>query len=196
MMLKIYGLIGDCPALSLALNHNSHGGYYCCWYCMVEGNYIDNKVQYNYDKSIKMRDSASFTDHSKQAEQCWKTFFGRLGLSVFQDLVDIPLPKSLITDYMHVSLLGEGKMVCKYLYKLMKPAQRRQLDQQMHSQKFPHHFNRKIKSFGEGHHKYKSMIENIVSSLNVLELSKCEVFFFSVPYLWFELKWILIDLLI
>jgi hypothetical protein len=70
MMLKIYGLIGDCPALSLTLNHNLHGGYYCCWYCMVEGNYIDNKVQYNYDKSIKMRDSASFTDHSKQAEQC------------------------------------------------------------------------------------------------------------------------------
>ncbi|CAM4791381.1 unnamed protein product [Rotaria magnacalcarata] len=154
MMLKVYAMIGDCPALSMSLNHNSHGGYYCRWYCKVKGKHIYKKRQCYYNINRAIRDSFNFASDSREAARLQTKVNGRLGISLFEKILDIPLPKSVIADYLHVTLLCHSKAICLYLYNnVMKLAERKQLDQRMLRQQFPHFFNRKVRLFSEGYHK-------------------------------------------
>jgi hypothetical protein len=156
MMVKVYGIIGDCPALKLMLNHISHVGYYCCWFCKVEGIHVNGKRQYYYQNNFPVRDSVNFLSDSKRAQYEKSNINGRLGISVLDKVVDIPLPKSIIADYLHVTLLRHGKTICQYLYKkIMKPHQRTALDKKMTKQRFPNFFNRKIRSLSDPYLKYK-----------------------------------------
>ncbi len=38
ILIDIYGFILDSPGRSDALNMKSHGGYFCCPYCLIPGN--------------------------------------------------------------------------------------------------------------------------------------------------------------
>jgi hypothetical protein len=179
VMLKVYALIGDCPALSMALNHNSHGGYYCCWFCKVEGVHVNNKRQYYYDQNTPVRDELNFSLDSRKAEYLQTKIHGRLGVSIFEKILDIPLPKSVIADYLHVTLLCHAKSVCLYLYKkVMKPNQRMQLDQLMSVQQFPHYFSRKLRLLSEGYIKsIFIIIENICLSIVYFRATEIRNFF-------------------
>lgn len=152
IMIKVYGLIADCPAMNLALNHISHTGYYCCWYCKIKGGHIINKRQYYYDEKIPSRETVDFTSDSRRAEYLQRKINGRLGVSIFNEIVDIPLPRSIVTDYLHTTLLGHGKTVCRYIYnKVMSPRERIMLDKRMSIQKFPHWFQRTIRTINSTH---------------------------------------------
>ena len=148
----VYGLIGDIPALNLAVNHNSHVGYYCCWYCKVEGTHVNNKRQYYYDENVALRNEYDFAADSRRAECLKKTVFGRHGISIFDKILDLPLPRSIIADYMHSTLLRHAKAICLYLYKKhMRPADRILFDKKVSTQRFPHFFNRKIRALNESY---------------------------------------------
>jgi hypothetical protein len=151
-MIKIYGIIGDTPALNLILNHKGHGGYSCCWYCQIKGLYTGSKMQYYYDKNIALRSESDFSTDSRNAENLKTTTNGRHGISILEKIVDIPLPRAIIADYLHMTLLGHAKTICLYLYKYyMKPKTRIQFNEKIYVQRFPHFFNRKIRTFEESY---------------------------------------------
>lgn len=138
--------------MNLILNHNSHVGYFCCWYCKIKGIHINGKRQYYYNENIAPRCQDSFANDSKNAQHLKAKVNGRHGLSILENVVDIPLPRSIIADYLHVTLLGHAKTIFFHLYKkYLKPAERNQFDKKVYKQRFPHFFNRKIRTFSETH---------------------------------------------
>jgi hypothetical protein len=150
MMVKVYGVIADCPAMNLVLNHKSHVGYFCCWYCLIQGEHVNNKRQYYYNENIQVRNKFDFENDSRQAEYLRTSINGRHGVSILNSIVDISLPYSIITDYLHVTLLRHAKTICIYLYKdVLKPKERLELDKKMSIQQFPHFFNRKIRTLNK-----------------------------------------------
>lgn len=150
--MKVYGVIGDTPALNLILNHNSHMGYKCCWYCEINGIHMNSKRQFLYDKNVPLRTEHSFIINSKEAEYSKKKVNGRIGISILENIVDIKLPSSIIADYAHVSLLGHAKKTMRYLYTYyMKPKERESFDKKINAQRFPHFFSRKIRPINETH---------------------------------------------
>lgn len=151
-MVKVYGIIADCPAMNSILNHISHNGYYCCWYCKIEGEHVINKRQYYYDENIPVREASDFTVDSRRAQTLQANINGRLGISMLDKILDLPLPKSIIADYLHTTLLGHGKTVCRYIYdNVMTRSERILLDKKMFIQKFPHFFNRTIRTINSSH---------------------------------------------
>ncbi|CAF4250825.1 unnamed protein product [Rotaria socialis] len=123
----VYGLAGDCPAIKLATKHISHQGYICCWLCYTHG---IHKLNMNFIQK-------------KQKKQ--KNIYGHLGRSPFSVVFDIPLPRCIVIDYMHVSLLRHTRTIIQYIYQeILKPKQRDELDDLFRHQAFPHHVNRKM----------------------------------------------------
>jgi hypothetical protein len=150
IMVKVYGVIADIPALNLVLNHKSHGGYDCCWYCKIQGEHVNHKRQYYYDEKVVLRNEYDFALDSRKAHYLQVDTNGRHGISILDKILDIPLPKSIIADYLHITLLRHAKTIMIYLYKEhMRPKNRVQLDKKISVQRFPHFFNRTIRTFNE-----------------------------------------------
>ncbi|CAF5035386.1 unnamed protein product, partial [Rotaria sp. Silwood1] len=80
------GLIGDCPAIKLALNHIGNNGYYSCWYCKIEGVHMCNKRQYHYEEVPTMRSINSYRSESKEAEVKGENINGHLVPIFYQHL--------------------------------------------------------------------------------------------------------------
>ncbi|UJR12986.1 hypothetical protein I4U23_000012 [Adineta vaga] len=105
-----------------------------------------------------MRSEYDFAMDSRKARYFQDTINGRHRMSILENVVDIPLPTSVIVDYLHVPLLGHAKALCLALYRNhMKPKQRTQLDEKIYSQRFPHIFNRKIKVLDQPYLKVTEM---------------------------------------
>ncbi|CAF4114537.1 unnamed protein product [Rotaria sp. Silwood2] len=148
--LVVYGLTGDCPAIKLATKHVNHQGYWCCWFCYIQGIHIDNKRQYYFQNELVLRSTTEYAHYSEKAERTNKNIFGHLGVSPLATVFNIPLPRCLIIDYMHVSLLRHTRTVIQYLYqKYLKPKQRNELDELFRHQPFPHFCNRKMRPVKE-----------------------------------------------
>lgn len=147
--LKIYGITGDCPALKKILNFIGHNGYDCCWFCFIHGQHIHNKRQYCYQQPINLRSRQNYLKDSTEAHRTKSRVNGHLGRSVIHDLVDLPLPDSIVIDYLHVTLLGHVKTISIDIYNHLTPLQRTIFNDQLRKQQFPHFFKRKIRSFTE-----------------------------------------------
>ena len=104
---KVYGCIGDSPALKLMSNMIGRNGYYSCYYCDIKGIYVQKarKRQYSYTPSIKYRSVNSFYSLSREAQLKRQNIFGHLGISILENVLDVPLPHGILIDYAHVSLL-------------------------------------------------------------------------------------------
>ncbi|CAF1478903.1 unnamed protein product [Rotaria sordida] len=148
--IHVYGLTGDCPAIKLVTKHVNHQGYWCCWFCYKRGIHIDNKRQYYFEKRLILRSTTEYAHYSREAERSNENIFGHLGVSPLSLILDIPLPRCLVIDYMHVSLLRHTRTVIQYLYqKYLRPKQRNELDELFRYQPFPHFFNRKMRPVKE-----------------------------------------------
>ncbi|CAF1295528.1 unnamed protein product [Rotaria sordida] len=104
------------------------------------------KRQYYSENHIRLRDERRYELESIKAVKTSSNVYGHLGRSILHDLLDVPLPHSIIVDYLHVSLLRHTKSIVKQIYKNLSPLQRTKLDTCLRSQKFPHFFNR---TFGQ-----------------------------------------------
>ena len=147
--LKFLAITGDSPALKLALNFVGHGGYWCCWLCYLKGVHVAGKRQYYYEMPINHRNAREYLQESIQAEKEGRDIFGHRGVSLIHKILDIPLPQSVIIDYLHSTLLGHAKAVILDIYKKLKPAEREAIDPKLKNQACPHFFNRKMKPISE-----------------------------------------------
>jgi hypothetical protein len=147
--LKIFAVTGDCPALKSVLKFIGHGGYWCCWVCYLRGVHDGGKRQYRYESPIELRATDVYFKESCQAEQDGQPVFGHRGISPLHRILDIPLPQSIIIDYVHATLLGHGKTIISAIYAKLKPVQRSIVDLELKGQPFPHFFNRKIRPISD-----------------------------------------------
>ena len=138
--LKVYGITDDCPALKKILNFIGHNGYDCCWFCRIHGQHEGGKRQYYYRRPIQLRSKQKYLNESTEAHRTKSRVNGHLGRSVIQDLVDLPLPDSIVIDYMHVTLLGHFKAISIDLYNRLTPLQRTIFNEQLKRQRFLHFF--------------------------------------------------------
>jgi hypothetical protein len=160
--LKIFAITGDCPALAKILSFTGHGGYNCCFYCYIHGEHIDNKRQYKYQSPLVLRRSHSYLQQSLMAHDKKITELGHKGLSVLQPILDVPLPDSVLIDYMHVSLLGHAKACILSLYQRLKPFERVEIDEKISQQQFPHYCNRKMRCINKFANVKANEIKNIL----------------------------------
>ncbi len=140
--------------MKLALDHIGNNGYYSCWFCKIEGVHMCNKRQYHFEDAPQMRTIKSYIDESKEAEVGGANVNGHLGVSAFHEILDIPLPHSILIDYMHVTLLRHTRAVVLQIYESIKPKGRAEIDNKLCHQQFPHTFHRKLKPINAGHAKY------------------------------------------
>ncbi|CAF3168686.1 unnamed protein product, partial [Rotaria sp. Silwood2] len=136
---------GDRPALSLITNFINHNGYFSCWFCFIQGKHVNKKRQYYYE-STNLRTPSQYLRFSNEAEITQSNVYGHLGNSIVNDILDVNFPNAIILDYLHVSLLGHGKLITLLIYQQLKPKQREQLNSEMNNQLFPNFFHRKLRS--------------------------------------------------
>ncbi|CAF3742425.1 unnamed protein product [Rotaria socialis] len=124
--IKVYGCIGDSPALKLMSNMIGHNGYYPCYYCDIKGVHIrkPRKRQYPYTPTNNCRTVNSFYVLSREAQLKSQNIFGHLGISILEDVLDVPLPHGIIIDYAHVSLLRHFRDVIRVVASSLAPAMR------------------------------------------------------------------------
>lgn len=101
-----------------------------------------------------MRSINSYRKESKEAEVKGENINGHLGLSFFHEILDIPLPHSILMDYMHVTLLRHTHSVVLQAFESLEPKIRSKINNQLKFQQFPHTFNRKLKPIKSGYTKY------------------------------------------
>ena len=138
--LIVFAVTGDCPALSLITSFINHNGYYSCWHCFIKGESLGNKRQYPYQES-SIRTPEEFSKLAAKAQRTNRNVYGHLGRSIVETLVEIPLPTSIILDYMHVTLLGHAKNIILSIYRQMRPAERDHFNNCLKSQRFPRKFS-------------------------------------------------------
>ncbi|CAF4834075.1 unnamed protein product, partial [Rotaria socialis] len=145
--IKVYGCIGDSPALKLMSNMIGHNGYYPCYYCDIKGVHIrkPRKRQYPYTPTNNCRTVNSFYVHSREAQLKSQNIFGHLGISILEDVLDVPLPHGIIIDYAHASLLRHFRDVIRVVASSLAPAVRQRIDDSLIKQRFPHFFHRKMR---------------------------------------------------
>ena len=160
--MKIFGITGDCPALKLVLNFVGHGGYWCCWLCYLKGVHDGGKRQYRCELPIEYRTSSLFMKKSLQAERENRPVLGHYGVSPLHKILDVPLPQSIIIDYLHATLLGHAKAITLAIYNQLKPGQRSRVDVELKNQSFPHFFNRKMRAIGDFGHVKASEVRNLL----------------------------------
>ncbi|CAM4836261.1 unnamed protein product [Rotaria magnacalcarata] len=126
-----YGIIADCPALALILNFINHTGYFCCFYCFIRGQHDRRcrKRQYIYSDTVCTRDPTSFNNHSHSAESNKLKVYGHRGRSILDEIIDVPLPHSIICDYQHVTLLRHFRDVMKAISCSLPTKVRKQIEQ-------------------------------------------------------------------
>lgn len=95
---KIRIFICDAPAKADVSGIKSHGGYYCCSKCTVEGEYFNNRVVYPIDENALQRTNESF--RARQDENHHRF------TSPLEEVLSIDMVKAFPLDYMHVVLLG------------------------------------------------------------------------------------------
>ncbi|CAF1237536.1 unnamed protein product [Didymodactylos carnosus] len=93
-----------------------------------------------------LRGTTSYLEESRKAERNRTNEFGHLGISILEEILDVPLPQAIIIDYLHITLLRHTKAIITELYALLKPAERQRLDISLKQQRFPHFFNRKMRT--------------------------------------------------
>ena len=158
--LKIFAITGDCPALKSILKFVGHGGYWCCWMCYLKGVHDNGKRQYRYEASIEYRSTRVYSKQSSQAEQEGRSIFGHHGVSPLHSILDNPLPRSIIIDYLHATLLGHGKRMILTIYDQLKPSQRSIIDFQLKNQPCPHFCNRRMRAVSDFAHVKATEIRN------------------------------------
>ncbi|CAF3348997.1 unnamed protein product [Rotaria sp. Silwood2] len=142
-----YGIIADCPALSLITKFLNHGGYFCCFYCYTKGyhNQQCKKRQYPLNLPLNVRGPESFEIHAKRAEDTGEVVYAHIGRSELTDILDVPFPISILCDYLNVTLLRHFQDVVKALSCSLVPGTRKDIDQKLRTQVFPHFFHRQMR---------------------------------------------------
>ncbi|CAF3327366.1 unnamed protein product [Rotaria socialis] len=98
--------------------------------------------------SLRTRRSNMFLV-SIEAQLTNRNVYGHLGTSILDEVVDVSLPRALIIDYAHVSLLRHFRDVIKTVASSLAPAVREKIDVSLRAQRFPYFFHRKMRGVAD-----------------------------------------------
>ena len=85
---------------------------------------MGNKRQYNFEEAPCMRMVDSYLYESRKADAIGENVKGHLGTSFLYQILDVPLPDSILMDYMHITLLRHTDSVVLQIYQSIKPKER------------------------------------------------------------------------
>jgi len=91
----------DVPAKSFILKIKSHSGFSSCTWCLIEGDYINNRVCFPYCKTK----SAMRSDYDYR-NVVHEKFHTSPNTSIITKIANLDITKSFILDYMHLINLG------------------------------------------------------------------------------------------
>ncbi|CAF3934361.1 unnamed protein product, partial [Didymodactylos carnosus] len=87
-----------------------------------------HKRQYPYQEPTVQRTTQSFAADSKLAKETGRNIYGHLGTTILENIIDIPLPDSILCDYAHVTLLRHFRDVVKIISESLSPTIRKTID--------------------------------------------------------------------
>ncbi|XP_043472448.1 uncharacterized protein LOC122505079 [Leptopilina heterotoma] len=115
------------PGLQIRIKYM---GYFGCSYCYHEGKYICRGVKYPFlKKEPEIRTHESHMLDIKMSEEKQSSFRGVKGKSNFCEIPTVDMVWGFPLDYMHNALLGTTESIWVDWYKVLKPEQRRKIDE-------------------------------------------------------------------
>ena len=153
---KVHGHLADLVAKAPSLNMKQFNGEFGCSVCFHPGERLQGRgnvrVYPQYVEEPARRNHRDTLLHAQLAEESGKSVFGVMGTSPLHRVLHIP--DNVLLDYMHLVLEGEfmrrltmwldGSGLHGYLHE-----HKEELEAAMKEIRFPHDFNRKLRSFSE-----------------------------------------------
>lgn len=147
-------LMGDMPALSTMVNFVEPASFYACMFCETKGiyNHDGHCIVYPYDRDVNLRTAADFKIRSELAASTSgrlnrERTVGHKGISVFQRILDVPLPHAIVIDAMHTVFLCHGKKILVRLQYLISKENMIKLSKKLVSIRYIHDILRRPRSF-------------------------------------------------
>ncbi|XP_036141389.1 uncharacterized protein LOC118645100 [Monomorium pharaonis] len=97
--IKLKALICDAPAKAYVLQVKNHTGFNSCTKCVVEGDYINNRVTFPGGAHNTLRTNEQFRDYAYN-------FDYQLGETILTKIPHFDFVKNVPLDYMHLVCLG------------------------------------------------------------------------------------------
>lgn len=155
-------LMGDMPALSAMVNFVEPNSFFACMFCNSKGvyNHDGRCVTYPDDHTASLRTSEEFRRCGDLAVTMNKRLIrnetrGRKGVSSFENILDVPLPHSVVIDSMHTVFLCHSKKLLIYLSKFISKPDIMKISSKLRSIKFIHDILRRPRSL-VNLHKWKA----------------------------------------
>jgi hypothetical protein len=146
-------LMGDMPALSTMVRFVEHNAFYACMFCNIKGTYNHDGhcVIYFIDNNVKLRTSENFEKCAQLAASMQTRIdrertMGVKGLSAFSEILDVPLPHSVVIDAMHTVFLCHSKKLLIHLQTYITKENLLKINSKLRSINFIHDILRRPKS--------------------------------------------------
>ncbi|KAB0790363.1 hypothetical protein PPYR_15268 [Photinus pyralis] len=103
--IKINAIICDAPAKAFISGIKNHSGYFACSKCIIEGDFVENRVIFN-ETNCRLRTDLSFTNREQPSEHHRYS-------SILEDL-NIGMVSQIVLDCMHLVYLGVTKRLIQF----------------------------------------------------------------------------------
>ena len=147
-------LMGDMPALSDMVKFVLPNAYFACMFCKSKGIYSHEAhcIVYPSGTKTELRSHIDF-DRAAQtstgsARVLKEKLAGVKGVSAFKDLLDVPMPHSLVIDAMHTVFLCHSKKLLAHLQTRISKEDLQAISRRMRSLRYVHDVLRRPRSFG------------------------------------------------
>ena len=147
-------LMGDMPALSTMVQFVEPHAFYACMFCSTKGtyNHQGHCIIYDIDNNAELRTRESFEKCAKMAASMQSRIsrdrtIGVKGLSTFSEILDVPLPHSVVIDAMHTVFLCHAKKLLVQLQTFIAKENVPKINLKLRSMNFIHDILRRPRSF-------------------------------------------------
>ena len=151
-------LMGDMPALSSLVQFVEHNAYYACMFCNMKGTYNHEShcVIYTLDDDAELRTSEHFEKCARYASSMHRRIdrertMGLKGISAFSEILDVPLPHSVVIDPMHTVFLCHSKKLLIHLKTFITKENLERINFKLRSMNFIHDILRRPRSLANVH---------------------------------------------
>ncbi|CAF1104847.1 unnamed protein product [Adineta steineri] len=167
-------LMGDMPALSAMVQFVEPNAYYACMFCKSKGiyNHDGHCVIYHVDNEAQLRTSENFRKCAQLADSMHKRIdrertIGCKGLSAFSEILDVPLPHSVVIDAMHTVFLCHSKKLLIHLQTFITKENLLKINLKLRSMNFIHDVLRRPRSFANVHRWKASEVRTFILYIGV-----------------------------
>ncbi|CAF4277865.1 unnamed protein product [Rotaria sp. Silwood2] len=147
-------LMGDMPALSSMVQFVEHNAFYACMFCNTKGTYNNDGhcVIFPLDNGAELRTSENFERCARYADSMHvrvdrERTMGLKGISAFSEILDVPLPHSVVIDPMHTVFLCHSKKLLIHLQTFITKENLEKIHLKLRSINYIHDILRRPRSF-------------------------------------------------